>query len=112
MSSKKFVAVLVLAFILISIGSGLLFADQEASIIVDETAASNGTWPALRHDSGRTGFNPDVGSFRPPFVLLDSFRLGSSNDPLFLNNIITDEERIYVQGQNQFWGIKKDDPLK
>ena len=110
MSSKQIGIILFFVFIVIGLGSGLLLADQKASAVEADTAASDGTWPALRHDSGRTGFNPDVGSFRPPFVLLDSFRLGSSNDPLFLNNIITDDSLIYVQGQDRFWGIDKKDP--
>jgi hypothetical protein len=111
-SSKQIGILLLFIFVAIGLGSGLLLADQEPSAGEVETAASNGTWPAFRHDSGRTGFNPNVGSFHPTIVLLDFIKLSSDNDPLFPNKIITDDSRIYVQSQDRFWGIDKEDPSK
>jgi len=68
-------------------------------------------WPIFRHDNGHTGFNPDVGVFRPPLAQLDPIKLQDvTTDPKPIFNVVTGPERIFVMGQWSIWGLQKDDP--
>lgn len=73
-------------------------------------AAELDGWPALRHDSGHTGFNSAVGSFRPPLTYLDAITLRDTTlDPVPVFNLVTGPERIYARGQGVIWGVDKNE---
>jgi hypothetical protein len=65
----------------------------------------------LRHDSGRSGYNADVGSFRPPLALLDKIQLlDQTADGHQIFDVVAGPERIYAMGQFVIWGVNKEDP--
>jgi hypothetical protein len=75
------------------------------------TALADASWPMLRHDEGRTSYNSDVGSFRPPLAWLDTITLeDEAEEPFPILNVVTGPRRIFAQGQWIIWGVMKDDP--
>jgi len=75
-------------------------------------AASLDGWPVLRHDHGHSGYNADVGVFRPPLAFLDTIDLEyPTADPFSVLNLITGPQRIYAMAQSIIWGVDKANPL-
>lgn len=133
MPNKNMIVVVLVVILVAGVTTGLLLAFEAespspaalsgasaagpatpAGITRAPAESTLGTWPILRHDSGHTGFNPDVGSFRPPVALMDTIALkdtGSEDEALMgVIEIVTGPQRIYAMGQHVMWGIKKDDP--
>jgi hypothetical protein len=125
MSSRKRLLLLFCAFLAPLLAVGILLASEPKTLPtietesptalldpIGETAAANssGTWPALRHDSGQTGFTSDVGVFHPPLAYRDTITLTDNTpDPKVILNLISDSRRLFAMGQYQIWGLKKSD---
>ncbi len=129
MSKLKGFIPAILAALFVATGSGFLLAyqpepspepapvtDTEQSLttsIATEPLVTTelGGWPTLRHDNGHSGYNPDVGSFRPPLTRLDLVELQQvdySSGRVF--NLVTGPQRIFAMGEYEIWGVDKENP--
>lgn len=107
---KRLIPVLIIALLLV-LGTGFMLAYEPAEVLETESAnAVLGSWPIMRHDNGRSGYNADVGSFRPPLAYRDTIDLqGQENTLGQIFNIVTGPKRIYAQAQSDIWGVNKED---
>ncbi len=131
MATRTRIVTILLALLLVGTGSGFLLAYQPAfsiepppenftgvngasSAISADTqglAVALGTWPTLRHDNGHSGYNPDVGSFRPPLTRLDTVELAEVENSLGqILNLVTGPQRIFAMGLYEIWGVDKENP--
>ena len=115
MSTQRRLVSTLIALLFLALGAGPLLADPSdlsPELTTDAAdAAAADSWPILRYDSGHSGYNADVGSFRPPLARLDSIELQDvSSDPHPIFNIVTGPERIYAAGNGIIWGVDKEDP--
>ena len=77
---KRLILVFIIALFLI-LGTGFLLAFESAP--APKTAAAmtaHETWPIMRHDNGHTGYNANVGSFRPPLAFFDTIELKTDSE--------------------------------